>query len=167
MAERPILFSPKLVRAIRSNCKTETRRLVTPRTVKDGQPVIQAGDVLWVREAFARTWSDQVLYRADYPGPRPGDIAGWKPSIHMPKDLCRYRLKVLETRIESLHSMDDIDAIREGISSNADDALADFRELWDAINGSRCRWGSNPTVVVIRFRMWGPIPPLPGYGIQL
>lgn len=73
MAERPMLFSGPLVRAILDGRKTETRRLVTKGTSVEApprtratwlnghgwiRPRIEPDDTLWVRETWATLWGD-------------------------------------------------------------------------------------------------------------
>lgn len=179
--EWPILFSDEMVRAILEDRKGETRR-VGPgahRWLKR-----RAGDVLWVREAWAwhgpghwRDWIEKVPeaardfgHRASHPAP---EALRWKPSIHMPRAACRLRVRLTEDpRLERLHDMTAKDAIAEGLERDrrcpegtgwvgADGARhADpwpaYRSLWDHINARRgYPWEDNPTVVVLTFRPVG------------
>lgn len=144
-------------------------------------PYGKAGDILWVRE----TWGKYVvpdcvggviiryLYKVDYPDGRPGMI--WKPSIHMPKEACRLKLKILSIRVERLHDITEEDAIKEGIEEHWVDlttptmirrnylkgpdptfemdvsAKKSFETLWASINGQES-WDSNPWVWRIEFK---------------
>ena len=71
------------------------------------EPPCQPGDVLWVRETWAKgsdclgyEGTDEYLYSADY------DYYvswNWKPSIHMPKEAARIFLRVTDVRVERIH----------------------------------------------------------------
>lgn len=133
MAERPILFSGAMVRAILAGTKTQTRRVVKPgRLVRFTKDVIELrgdpawlpcpygrpGDRLWVRE----TWG----YNPDFPGllghacyradaGHEHDGIRWRPSIHMPRAASRIMLDVTGVRVERLQSITNRDALAEGI----------------------------------------------------
>lgn len=94
----------------------------------------------------------------------------WIPSIHMPRWACRLRLDVVSVRVERLHDITEEDARAEGVTGDACadctmqrgeydatcgrclSARAAFALLWDAINGKRADWKSNPFVWRIEFR---------------
>lgn len=132
-------------------------------------PYAFVGDVLWVRETFHSihdSESDQFLrfgYRAD------GDYKGakWKPNIFMPKEACRFFLKVKAIRVERLQDISEDNAIAEGIEilgydegtiyrdylrdhSETNNSIVSFSTLWQSINGLHS-WSSNPFVWVIEF----------------
>lgn len=93
-------------------------------------PYGQVGDILWVREKFCPTGSNELLhnetrkpffYAADI---IEKDFAysvmkdyGWKmkPSIHMPKAACRIFLKITNVRVERLQDISEEDAKAEGV----------------------------------------------------
>ena len=210
MKERPILFSGPMVRAILSGRKTQTRRVAKPGrdpSLLDGSwsdeyvldpcnhgwlmrdcPYGEAGDRLWVREAFMHQPADycweasvsipcrpaHTAYRADFPESRPGE--GWKPSIHMPRNLSRITLEIIAVRVERLQDIGDADSLKEGINCypfvpddgfpvcdgythKQDDgewvlwptARAAYKALWEEINGPGS-WDANPWVWVVEFR---------------
>ena len=151
MAEKPILFNTKMVRAIMDGRKTQTRRLVkgiplhSPYfEVVDGVPMvcddngdwypatcfsrIQTGDVLWVRE----TWNGIKLgqrgkeettywYRADEDEDHLNPDNKWRPSIHMPREAARLFLLVTDVRMERLQDISLLDVKAEGIMIEEDD----------------------------------------------
>lgn len=213
MKEGPILFSAPMVRALLDGSKTQTRRVLPSmvtlgrpeypgkrdrqgysrvnwldttegieaavRECKYGQP----GDLLWVREAFARI-DGQTLpwietdYRATYQhGDRLGDTLGikkrWKPSIHMPRHASRITLEVTGVRVERLQDISEADALAEGIEPFTDfqksghwrrydkgtlngyvsNPVESYASLWESINGPGS-WDANPWVWVICFKKW-------------
>ncbi len=99
-------------------------------------PYGQAGDLLWVRETWARYYyadqdgithydQEMIFYKADgYPDLRIVDADGfeeedqtlkWKPSIHMPRKVSRLFLKNEGVRVERLLDISDNDALAEGV----------------------------------------------------
>jgi len=146
MAERPILFSAPMVRAILAGTKTQTRRAVkaahpdwvriNPQPHQDdagrlcygwdgnvGKPLCcpygQPGDRLWVRE----TWG----FNPDFPGllahicfradrGHEHDAINWRPSIHMPRAASRITLEVTGVRVERLQAISEADARAEGVA---------------------------------------------------
>ena len=122
----------------------------------------EKNDILWVRETWGRKKDiDKYFYKADYES---YEFKGWKPSIHMPKEACRLRLKIKSIRIERLMDISEQDAIAEGIirkdietwkhySSDNQDAtssIESYLSLWDKIN-SKDSHKQNPYVWVIEF----------------
>lgn len=183
MKERPILFSTEMVEAILEGRKTQTRRILKgvaldwlapdmfmPEYVasKDNNicPYGYENDILWVRETWATgkrgTDGTEYLYKADnvdYANPK------WKPSIHMPKEACRLRLKIKSIRVERLQEISEQDAISEGIElignrykqylstrldKTVENPIYSYMTLWESINGVGS-WEKNPYVWVIEF----------------
>lgn len=131
-------------------------------------PYGRAGDRLWVREKFTAAWTGPnegsgVLYAADHAASEllPPDVR-WRPSIHMPRQLSRLTLEVIEVRVERLRSISEGDAQREGIAPilsariNGTAFTTAYARLWDEINGKRATWASNPWVWVVSFKRLEP-----------
>jgi len=96
----------------------------------------EAGDRLWVREAWAPISPDEherpirecrIEYRADTTAEAPGHwdevergerprYARWRPSIHMPRWASRITLAVTEVRVERLQEISRESAIAEGLA---------------------------------------------------
>jgi hypothetical protein len=134
----------------------------------------------WVRD------DSRVHYIADYLGkeiplptdPCPIDISHkhWrkKPSIFMPKRLCRIRMPLKDVRVERLQDISEEDAKAEGVEPyvfghgfttrenyntceywTGHGFRNGFMVLWDEINGHRpgCSWEDNPWVWILE---WDP-----------
>ena len=143
---KPILFNTEQVRNILDGRKTNTRRpikqsgwLERPLSrEKDGsvwfatnrytqfccKPLYKRGDILYVREAWAREEcqsclsgiTPSVVYcqcRYVYKAGGERHIK-WHPSIHMPKEAARIFLKVTDVRVDRLQNITEEDAIKEG-----------------------------------------------------
>lgn len=140
-------------------------------------PFGQPGDRLWVRESFTDLRGTGIEHRPNIDGPiqryaysadtlpgSPGDFARkdygikWRPSIHMPREVCRLVLQIAAVRVERLHAISEANAIAEGIDRDAMNGYAlagmhrsadfAFRDLWTSTGGD---WDSNPWVWVIEF----------------
>lgn len=164
MREIPILFCGDMVRAILDGRKTMTRRI---------RFTGKAGDILWVRETWAKIYDTEAIgfdddgkeypfhyeYRADfkdnkYPGEWPDDSGSdpdcpkWRPSIFMPKDACRIRLVVMSVSQQMLCHISPNDARSEGF-----DSTNEFRKTWDKLNKKRgYGWDKNPDIYVTSFK---------------
>lgn len=113
MAERPILFSGDMVRALIAGTKTQTRRVIAPdwwrcldpadaadrRQALTMCPYGRRGDRLWCRETWAPVWKTEyppedirdcaVQYRADWPNDKyPGH---WPDDCGNDPDCGRWR----------------------------------------------------------------------------
>ncbi len=141
----------------------------------------EPGGRLWVRETHTfcpktpsmKRWSHtpeeaRVLYAADgdikLSGPYGMWSPKWRPSIHMPRWASRIDLEIVNVRVERLHEITEEDARAEGFTADdiskvgvpARSARQKFCELWDAINGKRATWVSNPFVWAYEFKRVQP-----------
>ena len=140
----PILFNTEMVRATLDDRKTVTRRVVKPQPrniVADEKkreplsfladlewvkPPYQPGDILYVRETWAKL---ETVYGVPYYAYKADDetlyhssgenFEGWHPSIHMPREAARIFLRVTDVRVQKLKDITDADALREGFYSRA------------------------------------------------
>jgi hypothetical protein len=128
------------------------------------------GDVLWVREAFRlpadndgkETPKEQVqrgvncwYYEAteEYTFLPGADWGRLRPAIHMPRELCRLRLRVEDVRVERVQEISGKDARAEGCLPDTQSDGAARLELfhkWEDIHGEGA-WERNDWVWVITF----------------
>lgn len=133
---KPILFNTEMVRKILAGEKTVTRRVIRfPEGLTGGHQVgeagnpenpiglmwacgikrsrYQPGDILYVRETWARPSLNEInvgadpekyLYKADSPL-QPCAWSKWRPSIHMPKKAARILLRAIDVRAERLQDI--------------------------------------------------------------
>lgn len=129
-------------------------------------------DIFWVRETWAEAGnfasnefanSEIIAYRTEdavfYDNNKPLDTFAWnwdkikwKPSIFMPKSVCRNFLRCTDVRVERLHDISEEDAISEGIKIDdgfeqfhnygkgykyLNSAVESFFSLWESINGKQ------------------------------
>jgi len=164
--ERGIAFMAPMVRAVREDRKTQTRRLTKERdgiTVHpNGQVLARGGwlpelccpygvpgDRLWVRETWAPHGIGEggIAYRAD--GPEWDDECAikWKSPRFMPRWASRITLEIESVRVERLVEITEEDAMDEGVV---------FRDsCWSATDDPKAlRW----TTAVGAFReLWESI----------
>lgn len=167
MADRPIIFSAPMVRALLAGHKTQTRRLATSPLSK-----VRAGDRLWVRESSVvytsqRTGNDYAFHMATDPKARtrvPEGNGTWCrkvcPAIHMPRWASRLTLVVTETRRQKLQDISEADAIAEGAANGfwfdgrhvlaGSTARGAFWCLWTLLNSVQS-WDANPDIVALTF----------------
>ena len=180
MTDRPILFSPPMIRALLGSRKTMTRRLAWRMPGKSGRLTkrnpawpsgmwpspwqkVKPADRLWCREVWGesvgrtlRYKNGVVLYRADHGYTVAGqevDLMRWRSPIFMPRWASRLTLIVTAVKIGMLHKISIYDAQAEGIDVgplSASGCLNEFRALWENLHGPES-WDANPEVVALTF----------------
>jgi hypothetical protein len=134
MADRPIIFSGPMVRALLDGRKTQTRRLIKEWRYGEPRLPYRPGDRLYAREAHALVPSSAYrmspgvpyavndedgyqacVYREGWERSNPG--TGWRPSIHMPRWASRLTLTVTEVRVQRLQEISEEDAVAEGVET--------------------------------------------------
>lgn len=147
---KPTLFNTDMVRAILTDRKTVTRRVVKPQpkgplvptlpggcwpgyfeeagTSRVQRPPYCPGDILYVREAWAKQqgiyWHKAGLILDENGRDTHGMIAPtkWRPSIHMPREAARIFLRVTDVRVERLQEITEEQAILEGFEAYHSDS---------------------------------------------
>lgn len=138
-------------------------------------PFGAAGDLLWVREAYrldrdfdgmtpreaqahcsAHSHGAGAWYEAD--GVASSMWGRRRAARFMPRWASRITLRVTDVRVERLQEISEADAVAEGCTARTyrdgrghETATVDFRCLWEAINGKRAPWASNPYVWRVAF----------------
>lgn len=141
-----------------------------------GQAFGAIGDELWVRETWAWPGEEEVIYRADPQAQAMVDAwkkdpnfsqVRWMPSIFMPRQHSRIRLRIIGVDLEPLHDISQEDAVAEGCDDTRDMTPAPGRifyaegprgayaALWDQINGAGA-WAQNPWVWALTFQRVAP-----------
>lgn len=150
MADKPIIFSAPMVRALLDGRKTQTRRVLKPpygtlEYLRDGtwRPICTKffkGDRLYVREAHyitddgdsgyaafaedqegvAAHFAEMQTLMASYPNIDWSKHLRLRPSIHMPRWASRLTLIVTDVRVQRLHEISEADAVAEGIDRHGD-----------------------------------------------
>lgn len=152
MADRPILFSSPMVRAILEGRKTQTRRVLrvpAPFEPSDEisvqvatgsiEPQFRHRDRLWVRETWqGLSFGDyqptksrvcDLRYRATDPlANSEKEVRGypWRPGIHMPRWASRLTLIVTDVRVQRLQDISEADAWEEGCVRGDPDHVGGF-----------------------------------------
>ena len=171
--EKPMIFMTETIQAIRAGHKTMFRRVCGT-----GKQTFAVGDVLYVREAWARVGS-KYYYLADGGQRIP---AKWQPATTMPREASRTRLRVTNVRREKLQEITEEDCIKEGIDAptiqymtkepiilvegrdaweehaDTSSATGRFKHVWDFVHShysaehfAQARWSQNPEVWVVEY----------------
>lgn len=173
MADRPIIFSAPMVRALLAGSKTMTRRILSARRgpLRDRSDALdlvryREGDRLYVREALR--WTGILVYDADK---TPVDLSAMPETfsagldfvtgMFMPRWASRITLTVTDVSVERLQDITEADALAEGGGSVTVTAAAlgksvtareGFQQIWAKIHGEGA-WDANPWVMAMRFRV--------------
>jgi hypothetical protein len=197
------IFSDAMIIAIREGRKTQTRRIVRgganlhtraqllrvsdgvatfgdsipddPVPIYEKCPYGIAGDLIWVKETFAKLGDGTVVYRADCQdnvaviGERRVRVEKWTTPIFLSRALSRMTLEITNVRCMRLRDTSQRDAVAEGITRTPQgtfigdgeefaDARTAFFFAWDGIQEHRGAYATsqcNPFVWAISFRLVG------------
>lgn len=132
------------------------QHIYTSPRIPDRQHVTyRAGKQVGVPIAGASPIEFRTEWRDDFKPER------WRPSRFMFRWASRLTLEITGVRVERLQEITEEDAIAEGmdhvrLSIPADTSDMTARDIfeggWDAINGKRAPWASNPWVWAVTFR---------------
>lgn len=122
MVDHWLLMSGPMVRAQLIGAKTYTRR------TSDYWARAKVGDGLWIREAFCRLGSGELVYRADYDRANedPSFEPKWTPSLLMPRSVCRLEYRLASIRQEPIQEITEEDAVAEGMLTVTVDDLVEL-----------------------------------------
>jgi hypothetical protein len=181
---KPVIFSGMMVRGLRADRKTVTRRLATSPLAKSN-----VGDLLYVRENWRAEaafdgvkplempWIEidnlPIWYEADgKPTLRSPKGNPWsrsrRPAIHLPRHKSRLTLLVADNKAQRLHDMTDEDAIAEGVYRNGSAWCVDpyMSHIWSKdspLGAFRLLWNElhgvgawqeNPAIVALTFGVY-------------
>lgn len=144
---------------------------------EDGIPLIRyaADGAKEFKEALDDEWGEKLIdiWAALSEDDGPARDKKWRPSIHLPRFASRIDLEVTRVKVERLQDISEDDAFAEGIDEDGEvfgiaqnildnqiqgsthdipdssPAKAEFRHLWNSINGN---WDDNPWVWVVSFK---------------
>jgi hypothetical protein len=113
--------NPDLWTVFQSGGEWHARMDGAVQTLKLKCPYGRPGDTLWVRETWVQHIGEYgekliTLYAANYPDlDVRAKLGPWKPSIHMPRRLCRLTLTVREIGLERLQNITNQGILDEGV----------------------------------------------------
>lgn len=165
MKERPILFSSEMVKAILDGRKTQTRRAI--RDQEGVEPMLDSPNKgNWVHR--------DTLHPCDYtctgepfelcPYGKVGDRLWVREKWRVGSTESRITLEITGVRVERLQDISGGDVVAEGVfqqtprNSHRSEVVdrnylcSIFHDRWDAINGKKHPWASNPWVWVVEFK---------------
>lgn len=122
-------------------------------------PPCHVGDILWVRETWAKQNGNYLYAVGDATDENymleNGELRKWRPSIHMPKEAARIFLRVTKVSVERLQDISVEDITREALAGLIPTSTFTFRRFWDSLRKpadlDKYGWKANPWVWVISF----------------
>jgi hypothetical protein len=116
-------------------------------------PYGKNGDLLYIAEPLYRDASGHIRYQLDHAKVLiQGNPVEWTwtprslPGRYMPRWAIRDLITIQEVEVQRLHEISEKDAQAEEVEN-----LDQFIRLWNAINGKRASWESNPWVWALTF----------------
>lgn len=114
----------------------------------------------WAQPWAPLIYCDGATYDADTLSSFGGAWGRHRSARFMPRWASRITLRVTDVRVERLQDISEADAVAEGCTARTyrdgrghEPATVDFRCLWEAINGKRAPWASNPWVWRVAFEV--------------
>ncbi len=116
---------------------------------------VMPGAVLWARETWAPNPLDdrETLFNATTTDPgAPGKRMKWRSPLHLPQVRARFLLVVVDVTPSRLETIDDVDALAEGVRPKKGEKPRDaFVDLWHRVHGPGA-WERDKRAWVWRYR---------------
>lgn len=136
-------------------------------------PFGEPGDLLWVRETWAKhqcaedrvyrpgdghLWGSPIFKATKQGGMKPEceGFGPWRSPIHMPSWASRLTLRVTDVRVERVQCITGEDILAEGYRQREDASLTGIEWMmrrWDSTYSKRAPWASNPWVWALTFEV--------------
>lgn len=145
---RPVILYDQEVQSIMDGSRSI---LVRPARFFAHRP-LTPGILLCVKEAWALSITEGVIYRATYDTP---DTVAWRSARSMPVTASRVRLEVTSCSVYRLSELDRSHCDAQGIlpSPALPSRMATFICLWNQVFRVRDTWEKDPEVIVAGVRV--------------
>jgi len=145
---RPIILYDQEIQSIMNGSRSI---LVRPARFFAHRP-LKPGILLWVKEAWALSITEGVIYRATYDTT---DTVAWRSARSMPVTASRIRLEVTSCSTCRLSELDKSHCDAQGIlhSPALPSRMATLIYLWNQVFRGRDTWEKDPGVIIACVRV--------------
>lgn len=144
---RPIILYDQEILSIMNG----TRKLLVRPARFFRHKTVEPGDSFWVKEVWAKSIVEGIIYRATYDTP---DTVAWRSARTMPRLVSRIALEVTSYEFRKLNMMTPLGCDLQGIlpGYGQPTRMDTFIYLWNEVFHGRDAWENDPIVQVMGIR---------------